>query len=660
MQVSRLNAKLLVLLLTLFSITTIARATQEDTDEPDDYEVKDRVVRISLITGEVNLRRRANQDWERARLNYPLVEGDTVATDKDSRMEIQIDARNFVRLAPGSALRITTLRDEGVALSVLEGTVVVRLVKFDRSKEYFEVDAPRTTMAAEKPGLYRVDVPRDGRVRLTVRDGGSARIYSDTSGFSLRDGRSAELVVAGENAGDWEFLAATSDDAFDTFVSDRERFLAQRLRYDSEYYDEYAWGAEELAAYGEWTFTDDFGWIWRPHPGTISAYADWAPYRYGHWTWVQPYGWTWVGYEPWGWAPYHYGRWVFRNNQWAWVPRSQFNRNRRSWWRPALVAFVNLNISIGSGSDICWYPLGYYERDPYSRRYRHQDRDRGRYAGGGRPGGGGNGGGRPPYTHGGGGGGTRPPTTPGGAGGSGGAGQPTARDGGDYRPWRGVTRVPRRDFGNDDEPGRPVEEGTARRVIDSPPELDDLPRRIGPRRDVGREVQLPAGPTGAADRTPGVALDEELRRARVFRGREPRTNNEPSVVPATQAPGTTNQGRPSGAVVRPEAGSGSEERPNRGIERRPTRDAERPGIETRSEPRIDTPQSETPRVEPPRQEPPRTERAPRVESPRPESRPEPRSEAPRSDPPPRRDPPPRADPPRSESRPEPRSEPSRS
>ena len=108
MKVSRLNARLLVLLLTLLSITTVARATQEDPDEPDDYDVKDRVVRISMITGEVSLRRRANQDWERARLNYPLVEGDTVSTDKDSRMEIQIDARNFVRLAPGSALRSFT------------------------------------------------------------------------------------------------------------------------------------------------------------------------------------------------------------------------------------------------------------------------------------------------------------------------------------------------------------------------------------------------------------------------------------------------------------------------------------------------------------------------------------------------------------------------
>src|ERR1051325_12045360 len=207
MEVSRRKTSLilLALLLTLFS-TSITRADYDD-DGDDDYDVKARVVRISLMGGDVNLKRNGNQDWEPLRLNYPLVEGDTVATNDDSRLEIQIDARNFVRLAANSTLRIVTLRDEGIALSVVEGTAVVRLRKFDRKKEYFELDAPRATMAAEKEGSYRIDVPRDGRVRLTVRDGGSARIYSDTSGFSLRDGRSAELVVEGENAGDWDFLA---------------------------------------------------------------------------------------------------------------------------------------------------------------------------------------------------------------------------------------------------------------------------------------------------------------------------------------------------------------------------------------------------------------------------------------------------------------------
>src|SRR5262249_4629403 len=141
-----------------------------------------------------------------------------------------------------------------------------------------------------------------------------------------------------------------------------ERYLAQNLRYNTQYYDEYVWGAEDLDAYGDWSYTTDYGWIWQPHNTAINIYADWAPYRYGHWVWCSPYGWTWVGYEPWGWAPYHYGRWVFHNGYWAWCPRSAYVRDH-SWWRPALVAFVSID------NDYCWYPLNYHERDPHSRHY---------------------------------------------------------------------------------------------------------------------------------------------------------------------------------------------------------------------------------------------------------------------------------------------------
>lgn len=126
-----------------------------------------------------------------------------------------------MRLESNSVLRIVTLRDEGVALSVVEGTASVRLAKFDSDREYFEVDAPKTTMAAEMKGLYRVDVARDGRVRLTARDGGRARIYSETSGFTLRDGRTAELIFEGAGAGDWELLAAGPGDSWDSWIDDR-------------------------------------------------------------------------------------------------------------------------------------------------------------------------------------------------------------------------------------------------------------------------------------------------------------------------------------------------------------------------------------------------------------------------------------------------------
>lgn len=511
-----LDATILSLVLLLIASVTPVRAQDDDAEE---YDEKARVVRISLIRGEVNLKRNGNSDWERARLNFPLVEGDTVSTDRESRLEIQIDARNFVRLESNSILRIVTLRDEGVALSVVEGTASIRLAKFDKDREYFEIDAPKTTLAAEKSGLYRIDVAQDGRVRLTARDGGRARIYSETSGFTLRDGRTAELIFDGEGAGDWEFLAAGPLDSWDSWIHEREEYLAQRMRYDDKYYDSYIWGAEDLDAYGTWAHVDNYGWIWRPHVTIINNYPDWAPYRHGYWTWCPPYGWTWVGYEPWGWAPYHYGRWVYYDNYWAWCPRSQYHR-RRSWWRPALVAF---NIF---GVHISWYPLSYHHRDPRSRHFRDHDR-------------------------------LYPMRD---------------RDLANLRRvnpanLRAVTVARAADFGGGGGRFQTADQALARRALSTEPLRGDLPLRParvvsaastdGASMDGGRlvtsrparvnpSVELNDRPTGAAARIPGVSLDNDLRRTRILNGREPRT-----VISSDDVTPATSESRPTGAVERP-------------------------------------------------------------------------------------------------------------
>ncbi|HEX8354905.1 MAG TPA: DUF6600 domain-containing protein, partial [Pyrinomonadaceae bacterium] len=364
---SRLSAPaaLLILLSTLFLSTTPALA--DDTYE-DEYEERARVLRVSLLKGEVSLKRAGEDEWEVARLNAPLVEGDLLATGRDARLEIQVDARNFVRLGPDSVLRVVTLRDEGIALSLSEGTATVRLARFNKDKEYFELDAPATTVAAEKTGQYRLDVERDGSVRVTVREDGRARIYSQDSGFVLRDGRTARLAgAAAPGERDWEFSAAAGFDEWDSWNDERERYLASRLRHEGRerYYDPEVYGAEELDAYGDWVYTNDYGYVWRPHTTAVNGYHDWAPYRYGRWVWCPPYGWTWVADEPWGWAPYHYGRWVYVNNNWCWAPRGYGYRYRRAWWRPALVVFVT--VDFGRDRHVCWYPLTHGQRDPRGR-----------------------------------------------------------------------------------------------------------------------------------------------------------------------------------------------------------------------------------------------------------------------------------------------------
>ncbi|HEV2801464.1 MAG TPA: DUF6600 domain-containing protein [Pyrinomonadaceae bacterium] len=552
---------LLLLLLPLLSATPNLFARNNATAVPvfdeeidDDYEETARVVRISLLAGDVSLRRAGEKDWERAALNLPLVEGDRLATGAGARVEIQIDARNFVRLGEYATLDIVTLRDEGVALSLPEGTATLRLARFDNDREYFEIDAPRTTLAAEQKGSYRLDVAQNGNVRVTVRDGGRARLYSETSGFTLRDGRTAELVYNNSSAedGDWDLSAARASDNWDSWVDERETYLAARLRYDrrDRYYDNNIWGAEELDVYGDWINTSEYGYVWRPHVTVINQYADWAPYRYGSWRWVSPYGWTWVGDEPWGWAPYHYGRWVYVNNYWCWVPRHAYYRNR-SWWRPALVAFVSFGSSYND--NVCWYPLGYRHRDPrsnYWRRVRDRAREQQRIADLNRI--------NPIYQ-------------------------------------RAVTTQPLREFGKGRR-AHPATKEQALRAISTEPVRGALPVRPTrpdpltvsegnrgntetpfPRKTDGRPVvRNPSDPTtttaallerktGAAVRRPGVALDGELRRGRIYNNREPRKVEKGGDT--TTRIGDSNNERGNGRILGTggERGTGAVARPTRPV-----------------------------------------------------------------------------------------------
>lgn len=317
-----------------------------------------RVSRISFISGDVQVRRADSQDWEKATQNLPLVEGDQVATNANSRAEIQFDSNSFLRLAENSYLKVVTLRDAGIAISLPQGTLSLRTLNFDKDKSYFELDAPNSTITILKSGLYRIDSgdKNNKEVRVSVTDNGQARVYSDNSGFIVKNGRSARLYLDGNNSGEWETTDASSYvDDFANWVLDRDQQTSKRLQnasYD-KYYDRDMYGAEDLEDNGEWIYTKKYGYVWRPYNRSIRGYSDWSPYRYGSWRWVSPYGWTWINDEPWGWATYHHGRWVYDSGFWSWSPYSS-RRGNRSWWQPALVI-----ISWG-GPSVYWYPLPYH------------------------------------------------------------------------------------------------------------------------------------------------------------------------------------------------------------------------------------------------------------------------------------------------------------
>jgi hypothetical protein len=337
-------------------------------DEPD---VTARVARISFIRGDAQVKRHDSDDWETATLNLPLVEGDEIATGADSRVEIQFDNYQHVRLAANSQLKIPVLKDQGIALSISTGTVSVRVTRFDKDGAYFEIDAPKTTVAIQKAGQYRIDAGQAGEnsIRVSVTEKGEARVYSEDAGFTLKSGRTARVFITGDSADDWESDDyATFADEFDSWGHDRDSQIAQRLNsaYYGKYYDQDIYAADDLNAFGDWIYTSQYGYIWRPYSTAVASYVDWTPYRYGAWRWVPPFGWTWVNDEPWGWATYHYGRWVYYGGSWGWSPYGYY-RYARSWWFPALVSINIVN------NNYCWYPLGYHHHyHNYNAWYNHQ------------------------------------------------------------------------------------------------------------------------------------------------------------------------------------------------------------------------------------------------------------------------------------------------
>ena len=639
----------MMLLLSGFS----AFAVVYDDAEP---EVTARVARISFLRGDVKVRRSDSDEWEAATLNLPVVEGDELTTGDDGRVELQFGARTHLRADRNSYLQIKQLSDEGVAVSVSAGSATARLRKFEGDKEFFEMDAPGTTVAVQKEGTYRIDAGEPGgpEVRVTVTNGGEARVYSANSGFQLRSGRSAKVFIDGDFAGEWETAdAGRFEDEFASWAAERDEIIGKRVdaaNYGS-YYDQDIYGADELNDNGSWEYTRDYGYIWRPHASAISVYRDWSPYRYGSWRWVSPFGWTWVNDEPWGWATYHHGRWIWYRGRWVWTPYGYY-RSNRSWWYPALVVIRVIN------RNICWYPLGYHNRYySYNRGYhdwvgnrRHRPRNDDRAPGNG--GGSGTPVGQP-----------RPPRerepieiVPGDG--------TIARTPIDAKPIdtvippSGVVSVSAENFGITRKIGATAPPEIAREALrkmkageTSPPELPDVRTLRGrPDRDITAQppqiVAKAPGPTrtGAGERRRDMPLDRELMKSRIF-GNRPPISDTPDV-----------QARPGGQDIQPRTGAvGRPAPPKRGITATPIeRDpAEVPTV--RSAP----PGGGQPRYIPPRRDPP----TPKEDSPsaQPAPRqvtPKPREVTPRFDPPPRRDPPaPKQDNPAPRSEPPPRRDP---
>ncbi len=318
-----------------------------------------RVARLSHVDGDVSMQPAGFDEWSQARINRPLITGDTLYSDRASRVEMEIGAAT-IRLDERTAFRLLNLDDDSAQIELTSGTLNLTVRRIFEGQTY-EIDTPTLALVIQTPGQYRVDIsPKGDSTMVSVIDGNGDVYGRDNASFRVRQGESYRFYDS--QLRDYEVFDLPRQDNFDRWCYERaDRYERSPSR---RYVSEEMIGYADLDDYGSWSTASNYGAIWYPSRVQVG----WAPYRDGRWSWIDPWGWTWVDDAPWGFAPSHYGRWAHVGSRWGWVPGP---RHVRPIYAPALVAFVGgggFSVSISSGGPIGWFPLG--PRDVYVPWYR--------------------------------------------------------------------------------------------------------------------------------------------------------------------------------------------------------------------------------------------------------------------------------------------------
>ncbi len=308
-----------------------------------------RVGRFALVEGLVTARSDAGAEAVSVGLNWPVTAGLVIRTGRESRTEIQLGSTVF-QLNGATELVVERLNDAQMHLRLNFGSIGLLVTRPEQAGELF-IRTPQGSLQVTQATRLRLDtelIPDTTAVSVFT---GAVQFDALGSNFQVRPGKRLEIAQETMRS------LPVRMDSFDHWAESRAQFLqSQAGSMAARYVSPEMSGVEELDRYGDWRVTEEAGPVWIPR----AVGADWVPYRDGRWTWIAPWGWTWIDNAPWGYAPSHYGRWMQLGGRWAWAPGRVV---ARPVWAPAVVGWAgsaqtSMSISVGTGPQVGWFPLG--------------------------------------------------------------------------------------------------------------------------------------------------------------------------------------------------------------------------------------------------------------------------------------------------------------
>ena len=243
------------------------RNSNSQQNAPEAQDVPGRgVARVSLINGDVSVRRGDSGDLIAAAVNAALVAPDRVLTGPLSRTELQLDAANRLRVAADSDLRLAEIEYRRYTVELAAGTITWHVAK--GSAADIDINTPSVSVRPVQPGDYRVTVNPDGTTEVTARTG-EAEIYSPRGVERVRRGKTT--LVRGDKANpEFQTIAELREDEWDRFNLGRDRELDRSE--SRQYLADDIVGAEELDNNGTWVDSAPYGRVWQPRVA-----AGWSP-----------------------------------------------------------------------------------------------------------------------------------------------------------------------------------------------------------------------------------------------------------------------------------------------------------------------------------------------------------------------------------------------
>ncbi len=119
-----------------------------------------RVARLNFSQGSVSFRPAGEDDWVAAVPNRPMVSGDDLWADENSRAEVHVGSA-AIRLGSKTGITFLALDDHTTQIRLAQGSMILRVRHLDDDDSY-EVDTPNIAFTLLQPGVYRVDVSADG------------------------------------------------------------------------------------------------------------------------------------------------------------------------------------------------------------------------------------------------------------------------------------------------------------------------------------------------------------------------------------------------------------------------------------------------------------------------------------------------------------------